>query len=376
MPQDTALLIYADSENDANMLYATRFFVPDAFIFIQIQNHKTVIMSDLEIDRAKSEASVDEVLSFSEIAEQLKKSGAKKIGTADIIAHLLHSKSISQVKVPANFPLFLADALRHIGITIQAVNDPFFPEREIKSQSEVDEIRLASRGTESAIRKAIETLRACTIQDGKLWLNAQVLTSEDLRKIIHIELLEQGCLASRTIVASGPPSCDPHNMGSGPLFANSPIILDVFPCLARSHYHADITRTVCRGKAPEKLKNMYNAVREGQEMGTKMIRAGASGRAIHETITKHLTERGFPTGPNNGRMEGFFHGTGHGLGLDVHESPRISRSDDILKAGQVVTVEPGLYYADIGGVRLEDDIWVTKDGCIVLTELEKELEIL
>ena len=151
--------------------------------------------------------------------------------------------------------------------------------------------------------------------------------------------------------------------------------MDIFPQSMETRYFADLTRTVVRGKASLKLKKMFAAVREGQEIAYRSIRHGADGGKIHEAIRGRFEKLGFPTGQMNGRMQGFFHGTGHGVGLEIHEPPRIGPGKDILKAGQVVTVEPGLYYEDAGGVRLEDMVVVTRKGCRLLNRLPKVLEL-
>jgi Xaa-Pro aminopeptidase len=151
--------------------------------------------------------------------------------------------------------------------------------------------------------------------------------------------------------------------------------MDVFPQHATTRYFADITRTVVRGKATDKVQRMFTAVKEGQEIAYRMIKDGVNGSAIHQAILDSFEQQGFLTGEQGGRMQGFFHGTGHGVGLEIHEPPRISPRADILKAGMVVTVEPGLYYTDAGGMRIEDMVIVTKDGCRLLTEAPKILEV-
>ena len=151
--------------------------------------------------------------------------------------------------------------------------------------------------------------------------------------------------------------------------------MDIFPRSEKTLYYADFTRTVVRGKASPQLQKIYAAVKEGQDIAFKMIRHGMAGKKIHEAIQARLTQRGFKTGLKDGRMQGFFHSTGHGLGLDIHEPPRISVGEEVLKAGQVVTVEPGLYYKGVGGVRLEDVVVVTKTGCKNLTKFPRQLEI-
>jgi Xaa-Pro aminopeptidase len=187
--------------------------------------------------------------------------------------------------------------------------------------------------------------------------------------------MAQGWLPSHTIISSGNQCVDPHNEGSGPVKANSSIIFDIFPRSQHNGYFGDLSRTVVRGRASEKLKEIYATVQAGQQIGYEQIRDGVNGKDVHQNILDMFAARGFPTGRINGRMQGFFHGTGHGLGLDIHEPPRIAPIDAILKTGHVVTVEPGLYYIGVGGVRLEDVVVVTAKGNRNLTNCSQFLEI-
>jgi Xaa-Pro aminopeptidase len=187
--------------------------------------------------------------------------------------------------------------------------------------------------------------------------------------------MENDCIAQHTIVACGDDACDPHNEGSGPFRAHEPIVMDVFPKSSKTGYYADITRTVMKGKPSDALRRVYDTVLQGQELGLQMVKEGASGKAIHTAIQDLFEQVGYHTGIINERMQGFFHGTGHGVGLEIHEPPRISRVDDTLQAGHVVTVEPGLYYLGVGGVRIEDTVLVTSTGCENLTTFPKQFEL-
>jgi len=398
-----ARLIIADSEKNANLYYATRFLAPDAFIFVQTNlpaapnssrgnaaqagGRRLMVMSDLEVDRAKAQATVDEVLSYATLAEQVKRRGARpgfdygRAGVAeptmmDVVDELLKSRAVTQVEVPSDFSVVYADALRKRGYTIEPQRDPFFPERMIKSDEEIVHLTDSLRTTESALATAIELIRSADVRsDHTLWLGGKPLTAELLRKAMHLTMMERDCVAQHTIIACGVQAVNPHNEGSGPLKANEPIVMDVFPQHARHRYFADITRTVVKGKASDKVRRMFEAVKTGQEIAFQMIKDGVDGSTIHKAILDLFERQGFATGEQDGRMQGFFHGTGHGVGLEIHEPPRISSRPDILKAGMVVTVEPGLYYLDAGGMRIEDMVVVTKDGCRGLTEAPKILEV-
>ncbi len=231
-----------------------------------------------------------------------------------------------------------------------------------------------------ALDSTLDLLRRAEIKDGLLVLEGETLTSESVRRHLDLALLEKDCIAQHTIVSCGVDACDPHNEGSGPLRAHESIIFDIFPRSNKTRYHADMTRTVLKGKAPDALKRLYETVLEGQLLGVSQVKKGVNGREvngreIHQNIIDCFEKKGYKTGMIDGRMQGFFHGTGHGIGLDIHEPPRISKADHILQTGEIVTVEPGLYYPKIGAVRIEDMVLVQDTGCRNLTTYPKFLEL-
>jgi len=371
-----AKLIIADSERNANLYYASRFLAPDPFIFLQVNGRRMLIMSDLELDRAKAQSSVNQVLSYAKLSEQAKGRGVEQPSMLDVIEEALKPEGIKELEVPTDFGVAYADGLRKRGYTVTPKPEPFFPERMIKSEEEVRHLTESLRITEASLATAIDLISNSEIRPDKtLWLAGKPLTVELLRKTMHIIMMERECVAQHTIIAPGVQAVDPHNEGSGPLRAHEPIVLDVFPQHAQTRYFADITRTVVRGKASDKVRKMFEAVREGQEIAYRMIKDGVDGSAVHKAIMGSFDSLGFKTGEQGGRMQGFFHGTGHGVGLEIHEPPRVSAKPDMLRTGMVVTVEPGLYYLDAGGMRIEDMVVVTKDGCRVLTEAPKVLEV-
>jgi Xaa-Pro aminopeptidase len=230
---------------------------------------------------------------------------------------------------------------------------------------------------EVGLAEGLQALKAAKVgRDRKLSYHGAPLTSEKLRAIIDIAIIQAGGLASHTIVAGGRQACDPHEQGHGTLRAQEPIILDVFPRSQKTGYFGDITRTVVKGRASEAIRRLYDTVVHGQEMAFGKVSCEARASDIHKAVQTFFESQGYKTGKKNGRMQGFFHGTGHGLGMEIHEAPRISlTSNDLLKTGHVVTVEPGLYYPQMGGVRLEDVVSVTPQGPRNLTKFEKALEV-
>ena len=371
------LLIVADSEHDANMLYAVGMFVPDPFIFLQVHGKCHVVMNDLEIDRARKQAKQCRVISLSQYQKKLRNSGNSSPNLASVIQLILKEKRLKKILVPNNFPHGLARELRRLKVKVKVREGGFFPEREIKTPDEVKKLSAALMMAEVGLAEGIQALKSSKIsKDRKLLYHGVPLTSEKLRAIIDIAIIQAGGLANHTIVAGGKQGCDPHERGYGVLRAHDPIILDVFPRSQKTGYFGDITRTVVKGKASEAIRKLYRTVGHGQEIAFAKIRHNACGAEIHRAIQDFFEQEGYKTGKRNGRMQGFFHGTGHGLGLEIHEAPRIgSSSNDILKAGHVVTVEPGLYYPDIGGVRLEDVAHVLPEGMRNLTKFEKVLEV-
>lgn len=356
------------------MLYATRFWAGDPFIYLEQNGQRTIVLTDLEIDRGKRDAQVDEIVPYSALEREVQGKAKKAPAFEKVLTHFLRKRGVNSATVPASFPLGYAEELADSKICVQTSTDQFWPEREAKTEDELRLMRRALSITEKGMARAMEVLAACTARRNKRldWFG-RVLTSEILRAEIDSAVLRAGGLPANTIVAGGDQACDPHERGSGPLLANSLIILDIFPRDATSGYFGDMTRTVVRGRASEEQRRLWETVRAGQELGLKKMKPGADGLAIHNEIKQLFTDRGFPTEVRDGRQVGFFHGTGHGLGLEIHEFPRFQKT--VLKPGQVLTVEPGLYYPGLGGVRLEDVAVVTGTGNKVLSRFEKRLEI-
>ncbi|HKB92396.1 MAG TPA: Xaa-Pro peptidase family protein [Opitutaceae bacterium] len=375
MPKNSSpRLIYAASESSADMLYATRFFVPDPFFYLEQNGKKSILLSDLEIDRGRREAKVDEVISLSLIQRPLEKRLKKKPTIEQTIERFLRQRRVRRAVVPSDFPLGLAHALDASGIKLEPISGLFDPGREFKRDEEIKQLQQAIALTEVGLERAYAVLRASEIKPGrKLFWGGKRLTSELLRAEIECAILRAGGIPLNTIVAGGDQACDPHERGSGPLAANSLIILDVFPRAAETGYYGDITRTVLRGKASEAQKRLWHTVLEGQAYALKKIRPGLSGQQLQKEVSDLFTNGGFPTEVREGRWTGFFHGLGHALGLEIHESPRIAATK--FKNGQVFTVEPGLYLPNVGGVRHEDDGVVTGDGFRVLSKFPKVLEL-
>ena len=373
------LLLIGTSELNADLQYASGFLAPDPFVFVKSAEASTMLVSELEIDRAKAQAAADQVLSISPFQHRAAQQSRPLPGAHlyyGAVALALTEIGLKRLLVPADFPVSAADFLRAGGFELQVAEPPLFPQRAVKSPSELEAIRSALMAAEAGMDAAIAALQASSVDDdGLLRLEGETLTSERIRYLVHYRLLDLNCVAEHTIVACGAASCDPHEEGNGPLRAHQPIVIDIFPRSAATRYFGDITRTVVKGRASDDLKRMYDTVRGAQEKALTQVRNGADGVAIHCGLLELFEEAGYATGERDGRMQGFFHGTGHGLGLEIHEAPSISSRGGPLQTGHVVTVEPGLYYADVGGVRIEDVVAVADDGCRLLTRFPKFLEL-
>jgi Xaa-Pro aminopeptidase len=294
-----------------------------------------------------------------------------------VIRAVLKDNQAKKVNVPQSFPFGLARQLRDLKVKVKLCKNGCFPSRELKTPEEIKKISAALMMAEVGLSEGIQTLKRAKVdRNRRLVYNNAPLTSERLRAIIDTAIIQAGGFANHTIVASGDQACDPHEKGYGPIKANVPIILDVFPRSQKTGYFGDITRTVVKGRASESVRKMYHCVAHAQDVAFKHLQNGASGREIHTMVSDYFDSQGFKTGKENGRMQGFFHSTGHGVGLEIHESPSLGKnSKDAMRAGHVVTVEPGLYYVGVGGVRLEDMAYVTRKGPKNLTKFEKVLEI-
>jgi Xaa-Pro aminopeptidase len=370
------LLMVADSEHDANMLYAVGLFVPEPFIYFRIDGHCHVAVNDLEVARVGKKARHCRVISYNQCLEKLRRK-VKRPGLATVISFLLRERKLRKILVPANFPLGLARELRGYRVKVRVKKNGVFPQREFKRADEIKKISAALMMAEVGLAEGMQALKTSKIgRGGALLYHGAPLTSEKLRGVIETAILQAGGRTNHTVVAGGRQTCDPHEPGHGPLRANEPIILDVFPRSQKTGYFGDITRTVVRGRASDAVRRLYDTVSRAQNIAFAQLLPNTPAADVHAAVQTFFDTEGFKTVRKRGRMQGFFHGTGHGVGLEIHEAPRIGvTSHDVLAAGQVVTVEPGLYYPGLGGVRLEDVATVTPQGARNLTKFEKVLEI-
>jgi Xaa-Pro aminopeptidase len=363
-------LMYAASGHDADMLYAIRFYADDPFVWWEARGETHIVLSPLEIDRAKPIAQVSQIHGVGEFLPA-RGSGSS---ASDLILGIASKNKIKAFMVPEQFPAGLLEKLRAKKLKITVSDESFFPQRVVKTKAEVKALTSALRVAESGLRRGIDVLKASKADKrGFLQWAGIPLTSERLRAEMDSAVLRAGGSPANTIVAGGLQGCDPHDRGHGPLRAQEAIVLDIFPRHATNFYYGDLTRTVVRGRASEALRRQYATVQEGKRWVMKQMRAGAPGPALQKALIERFRAAGYPTEQRDGRWVGMFHGVGHGLGLDLHEAPRFATGK--LFSGLSITVEPGLYYPGVGGVRIEDVVIVGKTGVRNLTKFEEELEL-
>jgi Xaa-Pro aminopeptidase len=354
------------------MRYACGFRSVDPVVFLQSGERRLLAVPGMEVGRAQREAVGVEVYS----PEALGLRGMSRRRLSEWALRLMRKADVKTVLVSAMLPYGVGRRIEKAGFRVRVSPGPLFPERERKRQEEIRCIRQAQEAAVIAMRAATAAIARSQVRsDGTLVLRGKPVTAEDIKRVIAGVLLQHDCMGQDIIVAGGVHAADPHDTGCGPLRAGEGIVLDIFPQHQKHGYWGDLTRTVVRGPAPERLRRMYNAVRAAQQAALSTIRPGVRTAQVHRAAVEVFERRGFKTGSEQGRGYGFIHGTGHGVGLAIHEAPSLGVGEGRLKEGHVITVEPGLYYPDFGGVRIEDTIVVTRDGWRYLVPCEKRLEL-
>ena len=371
-----AFLIVGNSGN-ADMYYASHFFASDSFAYMQFRDGgELLLVSEMERGRAELESRVPVIRTLQECGyrEKVKERGDPAIAYCDCLAEILQKNGARRIAVPRDFPYHTAQTLKEEGFSFEALKSPFSLMRARKSESEKEKIKCVQEACNTAMEKAVQMIHKSEMVGDKLIYQGYDLTSQSIRREIDITLLEFGCESESTIVAGGRGSANPHWEGEGVIHSNEPVVIDIFPRSKKERYFADMTRTVLKGEASEKLRDMYASVLSAQEAAIDMVRPGVKCSEIHNRVCDIFEERGHST-IRDGSTVGFIHSTGHGVGLDIHELPFVGNSDVELEAGNIITIEPGLYYPDVGGIRLEDLIYVTEDGHENLTKMEKSFVV-
>jgi Xaa-Pro aminopeptidase len=360
--------------HNSDIFYVTHFLASDEFAYLQTaKGEELLFISEMERGRAEIESRVSIVKTIQEFGyrEKVKEKKDASIAYAGCISELLIKERIKRVAVPYDFPTFYSNFLKEAGFTIVPVKSPFRKMRSRKRPSEIEAIKYAQMAGEKAMEAAIALIAGAEEKEGILYHKGQPLTGTKVNSVIDHTLLDFGCETEEIIVSCGEDTANCHGTTEGLIRANAPIILDIFPRSKKKRYFADMTRTVIHGEASKELKEMYEAVLAAQEKALEMLKPGVSAADVHNAVCDLFEKRGYDT-YKSGSKAGFIHSTGHGVGLDVHELPGIGETGALLETGNVITIEPGLYYPETGGIRLEDMVLVTENGCENLTSLEKK----
>jgi len=372
----TARLIIDSPYKNSDLIYAADYYCLDPFIYLEIDNYKTGWLPSTELEKAKKNSCLNQVINLTQELTNLKKQNKIPILRSSLIIDYLKDKKITDILIPNNFPILEANNLSSLGFNIIPQEEPFYKSRAVKSITEIDFIRSNSLKNVEVMKEVKNIiLESSVTNDKKLKYNNEILTSEYLQTFILKSLLDKEMISDSVIVSLGDQGCYPHEYGYGTVYANQSIIVDIYPRSRKNYYFTDMTRTFCKGKASSELKDLYKTVNDAQKFVLDKIGKKNNGKDIHNFVISYFENKGYKSGSINGVLQGFFHGTGHGLGLDCHEAPYINSNGDDLPDNSIVSDEPGLYYLGIGGVRIEDLILVTKNGYENLTNFEYSLEL-
>lgn len=385
-----SMLLHSESCKNANMFYLTKFLAPDPFIFLKrIDEDPLMVVSQMELSRAKKESIVKNVRSIADYdyLRIIKSASDPKIGGMKFVASVAKKElgTSKHVYVPPAFPTMLADALRKEGLKITPKFDVLEKARETKEPEEIEAIKSVQKTVEEATSKAIEF-----IADAEVGVDGTLLFRENgkkkplmvgkIRATFDHVFADKGCAAEEeTSITCGPKSAIPHYSGDATdvLKANQTIVFDVFPRSVKKRYVSDMTRTIVKGRAPKAVKKMFETVFQVRGAVLDAAKAGVPGNKMQELCCDIFEKIGYETVRGGKKISrGYLHSIGHGVGLDVHEGPSMGEfSKNQLEEHNVVTVEPGLYDPEIGGVRIEDIVEVTNKGCNNLTEMDICLEV-
>ncbi|MCX6688604.1 MAG: Xaa-Pro peptidase family protein [Methanoregula sp.] len=361
-----AFVLYASSD-DADMRYLSRFVVHDTFVFFKrLGQPGTIIISQMEGERASRE-SIATVMTRTQAG--LPDIMKKEKNPWKALAQMIVGQAGKTLLVSQNLPAALLRALEeHARVLVD--EGTVEQMRAIKTPQEIAWTKSVQKHTNDAMALAVSLIHKATIKKGMLYHAGAPLTSEYVRTAVQKQLMDCGCRAVETIVSCGKDTALPHAIGSGQLVAHEPIVIDMFPKDEATGYFADMTRTVAKGEPDAKIVEMYNVISEAKQLAISRIKPKVTGAEVHQAVVDFFSERGYES-----TTRGFVHNLGHGVGLQVHELPTLGAAGLFLRAGHVITVEPGLYYPGTGGVRLEDMGTVTGRGFSNFTHFPEELVV-
>ena len=372
-----ATVMYGNSYDNPNIYYMTRFLCSDNLIYIKTGKEDVLITNSMEEERAEEEACVDRVTSPKNLKnwDSGKDSGFEtKSKLIDVVLQDCGYED-AKVCVDSNFPVGL---YKEMNCDVKVVEGLLDERRSVKDSEEIEEIRKSQESAHASVVRAREILAESNVEDGILLFDGEFLTQGRLKKEILNKLLERDCYCEGVIVSSGDESAFPHKTGtdSKKIRAGVPIIVDVFPLGRSSRYHGDITRTFVKGKPKKEVKEIHEAVLEAQKAALNCLKPGILAAEVDKEVRSVFKRNGYTQEKNKANGAEFKHSTGHGIGLEVHEKPRIGKESKYrLSEGNVVAIEPGLYDKELGGVRIEDVAVIREDGSEVLGRMNRSMEV-
>jgi Xaa-Pro aminopeptidase len=371
------VLIYADSMHAAEMRHEVPVPIPDPFLYLERDGARHAVVTSFEISRIEPLGITSHPMEEFGYDDLLARGLPRHEVLMRTLVQAVQQLGISEAIVPHDFPLELADRIRATGVQLTPDKEAFSQRRRVKNETELEGIRKAQRGTEAGMGAARDMLRASEASNGVLMLDGEPLTSERIKARIIEVFNEHDLVSDEMIVAHGGQAASGHDMGSGPIAPGEAVVIDLFPRDRETGCYADMTRTFVVGDIPDELAEYHRLVYEALNRSLDAVKAGEEGRKVFQLVCDVFHEAGYPTQLSKKHGEvlsnGFFHGLGHGVGLEVHEAPWLSRDPSRLVAGDVVTLEPGLYREGWGGVRLEDLVLVTENGAENLTNFPYDL---
>ena len=376
------VLIIGDTIRSPELRHEVPISIGDAFLYAEVGGKRTVVVSSFETSRVEELGTGLQVLAYEEVGlDELLKRGLDPYE----LALELHLESCRRLGVesavtPLAFPLGVADHLRAEGIDL-ASDQRFFDERRrVKNEHELAGIRRACRAVEAGVAVGLEMLRSASSANGVLQLGGEPLTCERIKLEVERAFGEHGAAAEEFIVSHGAQTAVGHEGGSGPIASDDVVLFDLFPRDRESACYSDFTRTFSLGAPSDELAEYHRLAKEALDLAVAAVKPGVKGSDIHRRVCDFFHEHGYKTQLHKDEgevlVDGYFHATGHGVGLEVHERPGVGRVEsEPLVVGDVIALEPGLYRNGYGGVRLEDLILVTADGAEVLTSFPYDFEI-
>ncbi len=382
MSAQLATMMAGIPAHNMSLYHRIRFLVGDPAVIIEVPEDgrrvATLILRDIEMDRARRRVRADRVACPADFTPEGGLSGDRETATAQAAAELLRRQGVTYIVADRSLPLIYAQMLTEVGIEVSCDLDMGVATRRAKDGREIEHLAEAQQVTEQVMRRACELVAHATVDhEGWLQHDGRALTAESVRRAIDVWLLELGYTNPGSIVAGGVQGADCHELGSGPLHTGQPVIIDIFPQNQETLYNGDCTRTVVHGDLSEPVQKMHAAVLEAKAAGIGAIRSGVTGQQVHEAVLEVIRHHGYETSLPGADAPASYcamvHGTGHGVGLEVHEPPLLDNGGPALVVGDAVTVEPGVYCKAIGGIRVEDMVIVEAEGCRNLNQLPEGL---